>query len=124
MMNKEIGQRIRAVRNKHRLSQEEMADILGIRSTTHYQNIEYGKSKVTISHLQILYETFEASPNYILFGEVENGQEYLYDFQSRSNEEKVKMFVEIAKQAFGGPQYDFDVCIKKKQDKTLKREDV
>lgn len=114
MMNKEIGQRIRAVRKKHGLSQEKMAEILGIHSTTHYQNIEYGKSKVTINHLQIMYEKFGATPNYILLGEVVNEDEYVYDFQCQSNEQKVKVFVEIAKQAFGGPQYDYDVYLKKK----------
>ena len=32
----------------------------------------------------------------------------------QTDEEKVKVFVEIAKQAFGGPQYDYDVYLKKK----------
>lgn len=126
MMNKdkEIGQRIRAIRIKHKLSQEEMAEILGIHSTPHYQNIEYGKSRVTILQLQIIYERFGASPNYILLGEVANEQEYVYDFFSRPSEEKIKMFVEIAKQAFGGKKYDFDVFIKKKQDNLLKGDDL
>lgn len=114
MMNKEIGQRIRAVRKRHGLSQEKMAEILGIHSTTHYQNIEYGKSKVTINHLQIIYEKFGATPNYILLGEVANEEEYVCDFQCQSSEQKIKVFVEIAKQAFGGSQYDFDVYLKKK----------
>ena len=112
---KEIGQRIRAIRIKNKLSQEEMAEILGIHSTPHYQNIEYGKSRVTISHLQIIYERFGASPNYILLGEVSNAKEYVYDFFSRPGDEKIKMFVEIAKQAFGDTKYDFDIFIKKKQ---------
>lgn len=114
VMNREIGQRIRAVKKKHGLSQEKMAEVLGIHSTTHYQNIEYGKSKVTIYHLQIIFEKFGATPNYILLGEVANEQEYVYDFLCQTSEHKIKVFVEIAKQAFGGPQYDFDVYLKKK----------
>lgn len=124
VMNKEIGRRIRAVRKKHGLSQEKMAEILGIHSTTHYQNIEYGKSKVTINHSKRIYEKFGATPNYILLGKVANEEEYVYDFQCQTDEEKVKVFVEIAKQAFGGPQYDYDVYLKKKQKNVLKGEDI
>lgn len=111
-INKEIGNRIRAVRTKHKLSQEEMAEILRIRSTTHYQNIEYGKNQVSVQHLLILNENFGASPNYIILGEVGNEEEYLYDFFSRSSEEKVKIFTEIAKQAFSGQINDKELQIK------------
>lgn len=114
MLNEEIGRRIRAVRKKHKLSQEEMADILGIRSTPHYQKIEYGKSKVTLSQLKILNEKFTASPNYIVLGQVENEQEYVYDFLSRSSDEKIKIFIEIARHALGGQQCDFEIQIKEK----------
>ena len=95
--DREIGQRIRAVRKENQLSQEKMAEILGIHSTTHYQNIEYGKSKVTTNQLQILYDKFNASPNYILLGKVEGKQEYVYDFVRLPADEKIKIYLEITK---------------------------
>ena len=98
--DREIGQRIRAVRKENQLSQEKMAEILGIHSTTHYQNIEYGKSKVTTNQLQILYDKFNASPNYILLGKVEGKQEYVYDFVRLPADEKIKIYLYITKSAF------------------------
>ena len=114
MLNKEIGQRIRAVRKMNKISQENKAFILGIRSTTQYQNIEYGKTKVTFSQLQILNEKFGASPNYILLGVVESEKEYIYDFLSRPAEEKIKIFIEIARHTFGGQHCDFEIQFKDK----------
>ena len=55
---KEIGGRVRAVRERHHLSQEEMAEILGIRSRAHYQSIEYGRTQIMEKHLLILNEYF------------------------------------------------------------------
>lgn len=108
----ETGKRIRIVREKHQLSQEKMAEILGIHSTTHYQNIEYGKSHVTALQLQILYQEFGASPNYILLGIVENKEEYIYDFLSRPAEERIKIYMEITKSAFGVQKCDFEIKLK------------
>ena len=110
--DKEIGLRIRTVRKNYKLSQEKMAEILGIHSTTHYQNIEYGKCRVTVSHLQILNDYFKASPNYILLGIVGSEQEYIYDFLGRPTEEKVEIFTEIARQAFGGQQNNREIRFK------------
>lgn len=108
----ETGKRIRIVREKHQLSQEKMAEILGIHSTTHYQNIEYGKSHVTALQLQILYQEFGASPNYILLGIVENKEEYIYDFLSRPAEERIKIYMEITKSTFGVQKCDFEIKLK------------
>ena len=51
---KEIGGRVRAVRERHHLSQEEMAEILGIRSRAHYQSIEYGRTQIMEKKMIIL----------------------------------------------------------------------
>lgn len=112
--DREIGQRIRAVRKENQLSQEKMAEILGIHSTTHYQNIEYGKSKVTTNQLQILYDKFNASPNYILLGKVEGKQEYVYDFVRLPEDEKIKIYLEITKSAFK-VQQEYDINVRKKK---------
>lgn len=112
--DREIGQRIRAVRKENQLSQEKMAEILGIHSTTHYQNIEYGKSKVTTNQLQILYDKFNASPNYILLGKVEGKQEYVYDFVRLPADENIKIYLEITKSAFK-VQQEYDINVRKKK---------
>ena len=112
--DREIGQRIRAVRKENQLSQEKMAEILGIHSTTHYQNIEYGKSKVTTNQLQILYDKFNASPNYILLGKVEGKQEYVYDFVRLPADEKIKIYLKITKSAFK-VQQEYDINVRKKK---------
>lgn len=112
--DREIGQRIRAVRKENQLSQEKMAEILGIHSTTHYQNIEYGKSKVTTNQLQILYDKFNASPNYILLGKVEGKQEYVYDFVRLPADEKIKIYLGITKSAFK-VQQEYDINVRKKK---------
>ena len=101
--DREIGQRIRAVRKENQLSQEKMAEILGIHSTTHYQNIE-----------QILYDKFNASPNYILLGKVEGKQEYVYDFVRLPADEKIKIYLEITKSAFK-VQQEYDINVRKKK---------
>ena len=98
--DREIGQRIRAVRKENQLSQEKMAEILGIHSTTHYQNIEYGKSKVTTNH--------------ILLGKVEGKQEYVYDFVRLPADEKIKIYLEITKSAFK-VQQEYDINVRKKK---------
>ena len=43
----EIGQRIRKMRKVHELSQEELAEIIGI-STTHMSHIETGNTKLSL----------------------------------------------------------------------------
>lgn len=119
---KEIGQRIRAVRERHHLSQEEMAEVLGIRSRTHYQSIEYGKTQVMERHLLILNERFGVSPDFILLGKVENNEEKVYDFISQSPDEKIKMLIEILTHVCGGQHDSHEKILKIYQDNLTKKE--
>lgn len=119
---KEIGGRVRAVRERHHLSQEEMAEILGIRSRTHYQSIEYGRSQVMEKHLLILNEHFGVSPDYILLGRVENGEEHVYDFISQSPDEKIKTLIEILTYVCGGQNSAHEKILKIYRDNLTKRE--
>lgn len=114
MLYKEIGRRICAIRKMHKLSQEKMAAELDISSTQHYQKIEYGTSKVTTAQIIKLYDKFGATPDFIILGKVSNEKEYLYDFMTRPTEERIKIFIEIARNAFGGQQYDFEIHLKEK----------
>lgn len=119
---KEIGTRIRGIRIRHNISQEKMAEILGIHSTTHYQNIEYGKNKPSYSHLAILYEKFEATPNYIILGKKENKMEYQYDFFSLPWKEQLEIYLEITNTTFKNARFEGSNHIKKYYDNIQEEE--
>lgn len=119
---KAIGGRIRAVRERHHLSQEEMAEILGIRSRTHYQSIEYGRTQVMEKHLLIMHEYFGVSPDFILLGKVENHEENIYDFISQSPDEKIKTLIEILTYVCGGEHDSHEKILKIYRDNLMKKE--
>lgn len=64
--------------------------------------------------MQILYDKFNASPNYILLGKVEGKQEYVYDFVRLPADEKIKIYLEITKSAFK-VQQEYDINVRKKK---------
>ena len=62
----EIGQRIRRFRKAHSLSQEELAEKVGI-STTHMSLIETGNTKLSLAVLVKIALTLEVNTDDILF---------------------------------------------------------
>ncbi len=62
----EIGQRIRKIRKAHRLSQEELAEKIGI-STTHMSHIETGNTKLSLPVLVALAQVLEVQTDDLLF---------------------------------------------------------
>jgi len=83
--NIEIGQRVKALRREHNLSQEKMASILGIESVPFYQNIEKDRC-IKLS------KYFDVSTDYILKGEVSDCREFQLYFESLSGREKKREF--------------------------------
>lgn len=61
-----IGQRIRKTRKAHGLSQEQLAELVGI-STTHMSHIETGNTKLSLPVLVSLAEALEVSADDLLF---------------------------------------------------------
>lgn len=61
-----IGQRIRKTRKAHGLSQEQLAELVGI-STTHMSHIETGNTKLSLPVLVSLAEALEVSTDDLLF---------------------------------------------------------
>ena len=61
-----IGQRIRKTRKAHGLSQEQLAELVGI-STTHMSHIETGNTKLSLPVLVSLAEVLEVSTDDLLF---------------------------------------------------------
>ena len=61
----EIGQRIRKFRKAHQLSQEELAERIGI-STTHMSHIETGNTKLSLPVLVSLADALEVGTDDLL----------------------------------------------------------
>ncbi|WP_089962273.1 helix-turn-helix domain-containing protein [Salipiger thiooxidans] len=73
-----LGHRLAAVRNMARLSQEEMAQALGI-SRSAYQNYERGQRDLTAQLLLEVYEKFDVDPLWMLEGDSEDGKNRRHD---------------------------------------------
>ena len=76
---KTIVEKIRLLRLQYGLSQENMADSLGI-STTSYGDIERGKTDLTLSRLHQIAEVFEISITTLL-GETTSRQQELQQLE-------------------------------------------
>lgn len=61
----EIGQRIRRIRKAHKLSQEELAEKVGI-STTHMSHIETGNTKLSLSVFVDIAESLDVQTDSLL----------------------------------------------------------
>lgn len=64
----EIGQRIRKYRKQQNLSQEQLAEKIGI-STTHMSHIETGSTKLSLPVLVDLATTLKVKTDSLLFNE-------------------------------------------------------
>ena len=64
----EIGQRIRRIRKAHKLSQEELAEKVGI-STTHMSHIETGNTKLSLPVFVDIAEALEVKTDSLLYDE-------------------------------------------------------
>lgn len=63
-----IGQRIRRIRKAHKLSQEELAEKVGI-STTHMSHIETGNTKLSLPVFVDIAEALEVKTDSLLYDE-------------------------------------------------------
>jgi len=59
--------RIRQVRERVRLTQEQFAEILGI-SLSGYKKVENAENQISLTSLRKLHQKFQVSSDYILFG--------------------------------------------------------
>ncbi len=66
---KQMGKRIKECRKKKKLTQSQLADILGI-STDQVSNIELGKSACKTDHIYLLTQVLDISADYLLKGNV------------------------------------------------------
>lgn len=73
-----IGQRIRKYRKAHSLSQEDLAEKIGI-STTHMSHIETGNTKLSLAVLAKLSSVLEVNTDDILFGHPQSSNSAMMD---------------------------------------------
>ena len=73
-----IGQEIRFHRKKHMLSQEQLAEMIGI-SVTHMSHIETGSTKLSLQVLVDLAKALQVSTDTLLFGTQEISESRLRD---------------------------------------------
>ena len=97
-----IGQRIRKVRKAHGLSQEQLAEQVGI-STTHMSHIETGNTKLSLPVLVDISLTLNVHTDDLLF-DVIRFQEMatpreIYDILSSCTYQQTQVLVEILKTA-------------------------
>ena len=78
-MNKaEIGAHIREARLSQKLTQEQLADKLGI-GTTYISDIERGAKSPSFSLFINIINVLNVSADFILRGEIESGKRFVYD---------------------------------------------
>lgn len=66
-----IGKRLKKIRENRKISQEEIANVLGIKKITYFK-YESGEINIPIPKLIELARYFETTPNYLLgFNEIE-----------------------------------------------------
>ena len=60
-----LAERIRKLRKQRKLTQKEMAEIMGC-TPNHYQKIEYGKVNISVTMLAFLADYFQVSTDFLL----------------------------------------------------------
>jgi len=71
LTNKQIGERLRELRQSKKMKQEDMAAVLGI-SVPAYSKIETGVNEISSKHLLTLKQKFNVSIDWLLCGEITN----------------------------------------------------
>ena len=91
---KELGERLRILRESVKLSQVKMADLLGVKQSS-INRYEQGQSAPSLETLVKYADYFDVSMDYI-FGRTDKPQGKLYNYQPKILEdERMQEFVEM-----------------------------
>ena len=97
-----IGQRIRKIRKAHSLSQEQLAEQIGI-STTHMSHIETGNTKLSLPVLVDISRALNVHTDDLLFDILESQEitasQEIYDILNSCTYQQTKVLAEIIKSA-------------------------
>lgn len=88
----EMGERIRECRKQRKLSQAQMAEIIGI-SNNAFSNIETGNSNATLENVKKIAEYFQVSLDYLTDGEERTLEDEIFirRYLELSKEDRGKM---------------------------------
>ena len=92
----ESGKRIAELRKKKKLTQEGLAEVIGMSHET-INSIEKGKKGTSIDTLVLIAEALDTSMDYIVTGKIDENSELSRIFQGLSNDKK-----ELALRIFKG----------------------
>lgn len=93
-----IGERIRKYRREQNLSQEELAEKIGI-STTHMSHIETGSTKLSLPVLVELAEKLNVSSDNLLFDEQNISNSEISNLLNECSPEELDIITSIIKAA-------------------------
>ena len=80
----DTGVRIRNLRKSHKLTQEELAEEIGV--TSHYiYEVEHGLKTMSIYTLANIAEALDASLDYIVYGKVFDANDETHDFSPKDD---------------------------------------
>lgn len=77
----DVAKRIRFLRVRKGMTQEQLASALGLKNRDSISKIELGKQDVSTQQLSLLADIFDVSVPYLLFGRVDKEELTLEDMQ-------------------------------------------
>lgn len=89
-MEKPIGQRIKSARLAAKLSQRELALLLGVKTETSISNIERGIQDVTITQIEILARVLRVDRSWLAFGTNDSNPSHLDKYSTITTSRDVK----------------------------------
>lgn len=105
---KEVGRRIAAVRGQKHMTQQQVADAVGI-STPYYSQIENGNKTASGYVLARIIEALETTGDYILFGRFPDVDDSLKQLFDRSTDEElaaIRRFLDSCSQKLAAEEMD------------------
>ena len=94
-LDRQIGSRIKSIRSDNKLSQEKMAEKIGLESITFYRNVEKGKNRLSIENCIKICDEFNVTMDFILRGKISDNKEFEVFFDSLAPDNKVQEFMNI-----------------------------
>ena len=104
----EVGRRIAAVRRQKHMTQQQVADAVGI-STPYYSQIENGNKTASGYVLARIIETLETTGDYILFGrfpDVDDSLKQLFDRSTDGELAAIHRFLDSCSQKLAAEEMD------------------
>lgn len=98
VLNAAMGKRIKEVRLKRNLSQDTLAEIIGVCNGAHMSNIERGMYGVSVPKLAALCRALDISADYLLFGiSGENAETEFHSALQTLNAKQAECLIDIVR---------------------------